>query len=66
MIAPRALAPPNGIAQRRLALGVQIRIRLIQNQNERIAVERTRKCDPLALTAGQMEAIADLCIIPIR
>ena len=37
----------NGLRQCRLAFGIQVGIRLIQNHQERIVVERARERDPL-------------------
>ena len=43
----------NGLCQRLLALGIEVRIRLIEHNQERLAIERARQCDPLALSGRQ-------------
>ena len=39
----------DGAAQRLVAFGIEIRVRLVQHHEERIAIERTRERDPLRL-----------------
>ncbi len=55
------------LGQGMLALGVEVRVRLIQHDQEGIAVERAGKPDALALTGGQRGALRpELGLIALR
>src|SRR5262245_14232047 len=63
---PAVLQPRQGIAQRVLTLAVEICIRLVEDDQSHIAIERARKGNSLALTARQQAAaIADLRFITL-
>ena len=57
MARPRASSPSE----------VEVRVRLVQNHQERVAVQCTRQCDTLCLASGQRSAaLANLRFISIR
>src|SRR3954447_4468096 len=52
------------LRQSLVAVGIEVRIRLIEDDQERIAVERARKRNALALSGGQHgSAFADLGVV---
>src|SRR6185437_4245232 len=57
----------DGLKQPLLAVGVETGVRLVEDDEARIAEERARQSDALALTAGKAHAgVADLAIVPGR
>ncbi len=55
------------LAQRFVALGVEIGVRLVQNDQERVAVKRARKRNALGLPGRQRgAAFADLGLVAFR
>src|SRR5262245_23249065 len=50
-----------------LSLGIEVRTRLVKDHQERIAIERTREPDALALTGRQGHSpLADLSAVAFR
>ena len=61
---PRVAHAHDGLAQRLVALGVEVGIRLVEHDQERIAVERARERDALRLPGRQRgAALADLGLV---
>src|SRR5690606_37112193 len=57
----------NGVRQSDLAFRIKVRIGLIENDERRIAKQRARKADTLALADGKAAAaVADLGFEPVR
>src|SRR4051794_2855382 len=52
-VAPQGL---NGLAQGILAVGVEVRVRLIENDQKRVSEDSSRKADPLSLARGKRHA----------
>ena len=64
---PRVAHSLDRPGQRLLALVVEIGVRLVEHDEERIAVERAGQADALALAAGQAgTALADLRLVAVR
>ena len=59
--------PLDGPGQRMLALVVEVGVRLVEDDKERIAVERAGETDALALSAGERgTALPDLRLVALR
>ena len=57
----------DGLAQGQLALVVEIGVRLVEHDQERVAIERARQRDALALSARErFAAFADRGVIAVR
>ena len=63
---PRLRTPRIAWRQRLVAFGVEIGIRLVEHDQERIAIERARERDALALPGRQRAAVfADLGVVAV-
>ena len=65
-VTPRALSVRERRQQRELAFRVEVGVRLVEHHQPRIAVERARERDALALAAGEHRAgFADLGVVAV-
>ncbi len=66
-VTPRALSSASAASKRRFAGRIEIRVRLVEHDQARIAVQRARQRDALTLAAGQhCAAVADLRVVAVR
>ena len=64
---PRARTPQDRLGQGFVTLGVEIGVRLVEHDQERVAIERARQRDPLPLSGRKRRpAFADLGLIAVR
>ena len=64
---PRARTPKIACVERLIAFRVEVRVGLIKHDQERIAIERPRQGDALALARRKRGApFADLCLVAVR
>ena len=65
-VTPRALSSASAASKRSFADRIEIRVRLVEHEQARIAVQRARQRDALTLAAGQdCAAVADLRFVAV-